>query len=287
VSRPLWWQAHAAGANPALGRAQERVGLAVDPTRSYDERTIIWLSWYIGWPALAVAAAGLVWMTASTVRRRDPQLLVLLTTVGTVGALYLNRASITPNQVWAMRRFLPVVLPGLLVAAVWAAARLVRRRPDLLWFGGLVAAGVALSPALFWGPVAATGEQTGEYDEVMSACHAIHGDKVVITGRLTSSGYYLPSTRVVCGAQTLYVPEPTATTLAQISKNWGGKPVSLLTFYPDSTPWTTAPTVPVHTGIYPSWQNSLVSRPPNVNRERRTLWAGDSQADGSVVPRSG
>src|SRR5207302_1025237 len=35
--------------------------------------------------------------------------------------LYVARPSIFPNQVWAMRRFLPVTIPGLLILGAWAA----------------------------------------------------------------------------------------------------------------------------------------------------------------------
>src|SRR4029077_5990812 len=35
-----------------------------------------------------------------------------------LSALYLWTPQITPDQVWAMRRYVPVVVPGLIIAAV-------------------------------------------------------------------------------------------------------------------------------------------------------------------------
>src|SRR5205823_3317678 len=45
---------------------QRDQGLPVDPARSYAEQSVRWVSWYIGWPALAaagIAAAVLAWRT--------------------------------------------------------------------------------------------------------------------------------------------------------------------------------------------------------------------------------
>ena len=53
-------------------------------------------------------------------RRADPRVPVLVTLIG-VGAVYFYRPSITPDQFWALRRFLPVVLPLAFVFTAWAA----------------------------------------------------------------------------------------------------------------------------------------------------------------------
>ena len=62
-------------------------------------------------------------------RATDPPLLLPLAVLGAGTALYLFRPSIAPDQIWAMRRFVPAGLPLLcLLAAVALAAGLDRLR---------------------------------------------------------------------------------------------------------------------------------------------------------------
>jgi hypothetical protein len=285
VSRPLWWKGHFIQEAPirtSITHYQQREGLPIDGSRSYDEQTIRWLSWYLGWPLVLIAAAGLIWLLARAARTRDLRLVCFLGVFGTVAALYLNDVSITPIQVWAMRRFLPVVLPGLLIAATWLCVQLVRRWPPTLWLAGVVAAGICASPLLFWNSLVTVGEQQGEYDEVASACQAIHSGRVVVSG-IPASGYYLPSTRIVCGAESVYLGDPNAAALAKIRRDWGGGPVDLVSFHAQGVAWTSPPNA-IHSGSYPSWPSLIHARPSAAQYENRVLYAGTIQPDGSVTP---
>ncbi len=285
MSRPLWWKGHFIQEAPirtSITNYQRQEGLPIDGSRSYDEQTIRWLSWYLGWPVVLIAAAGLIWLVARAGRTRDPRLICFLGVFGTVAALYLNDVSITPIQVWAMRRFLPVVLPGMLVAATWLCVQLVRRWPPTLWLGGVIAAGICASPLLFWNPLVTVAEQQGEYDEVIAACQAIHADRVVVSG-VPDSGYYLPSTRIVCGRESVYVGDTSAAALARIRQDWGGGPVDLVSFHAQGVDWTKPPRA-VHAGSYPSWPSLIHARPGQPQYETRVIYAGAIQPDGSVVP---
>jgi hypothetical protein len=285
ISRPLWWKGHFIQEAPirtSITHYQHQEGLPIDGSRSYDEQTIRWLSWYLGWPVVLIAAAGLIWLVARAGRTRDPRLMCFLGVFGTVAALYLNDVSITPIQVWAMRRFLPVVLPGLLIAAAWLGVQLVHRWPPALWLGGVVAAGICVSPLLFWNPLVTVGEQQGEYDEVMAACNAIHSGRVVVSG-VPASGYYLPATRIVCGRESVYVGDTSAVNLARVRQDWGSGPVDLVSFHAQGVAWTTPPSA-VHSGSYPTWPSLIHARPGQPAYETRAVYAGTIQPDGSVVP---
>ncbi|HEY0871257.1 MAG TPA: hypothetical protein VGD55_12725, partial [Acidothermaceae bacterium] len=119
-------------ANPASGGAnyvmqvQRFLHMAVDPTRSYYENATIWLSWYLGWGTLALALGGACWLAYEQMagRRRvwAPAFLVFF---GTAFAVLL-RPSITPDHPWADRRFVPVVLPGLVLFAIAAVPPVLR-----------------------------------------------------------------------------------------------------------------------------------------------------------------
>ena len=101
-----------------LQRAEQ---VAIDGTRTYAEDSVRWLGWYLSPTVLILgfAAMGyLVWRVLRGERREFAPFLGLFIAVT---ALYAWRPSIDPNQVWAMRRFFPVTIPGLLLLAAVGA----------------------------------------------------------------------------------------------------------------------------------------------------------------------
>ena len=92
--------------------------MAVDPTRRYFEHAVAWTSWYLGPVTLMLAIAAAALATRSFLRGelKIPSQFVALM-LGPATLLYLWRPSITPDQVWASRRFLPAVFPILVLAA--------------------------------------------------------------------------------------------------------------------------------------------------------------------------
>ena len=127
-------------ANPLVGLRQEAQGLAVDPTRQYSEESLRWISWYVGPLTLALAIVGAGILVHCALVRRQPAEIVLLLFVAFAGAIYLWDPSITPEQMWAMRRFVPLVLPACFVLAGvtigWATMALQRRRGSRPAMGG-------------------------------------------------------------------------------------------------------------------------------------------------------
>jgi hypothetical protein len=106
---------------------QRAQGLPVDGTRTYDEWSMHWLAWWLGWLTLTVAvfaAAVLIRRILDPARRGDdpvdPWVAPLVVVLGTT-ALTLWRPGISPDHPWADRRFVPVVLPGLLLLACYGA----------------------------------------------------------------------------------------------------------------------------------------------------------------------
>ena len=129
--------------DPAMIRAvaalQRSEGLAVDGLRQYYESSLHWVLWYIGAPALLLACAG-----AAVLGRRSVEALLgerprasaatLPSAVGpsAVGLWGLPFAvvawsvvtvlwdpAVVPWQPMASHRLVPVVLPGLVLLAVW------------------------------------------------------------------------------------------------------------------------------------------------------------------------
>jgi hypothetical protein len=117
--RPMIQEVHRPTADPHIESLQEYEGIPIDGTRTYNERTVQWLSWYVGLAGLALGVIGLAWMWRLGILDSGelwPFLLVATMTT----AVYVIRPSVAPDQLWAMRRFLPVVLPALAIGAAFA-----------------------------------------------------------------------------------------------------------------------------------------------------------------------
>jgi len=119
-----------------VGGLQAREGVEVDSARTYAESSLKWFTWYQGHVlvilmVLAVAVAAFVLLR----RRGDPRVALLSTVLG-IAVLYLWKPSITPDHLWAMRRYLPVVLPLGFVALAAVVAHLSSgrgHRPAVAW----------------------------------------------------------------------------------------------------------------------------------------------------------
>lgn len=155
--RPSVQTAHwhpGAGITGYVGALQKLLGLPVQPTRSYAEDSLYWVIWYIGIPALLLAGFGMAllvrrcvrallrWADADGAARAWglPLLIFAWTTV-----IVLWNPQTVPDQPWASRVLVPLVLPGFILCAVWVAAWLDRRARER--GAGLLA--VSLAAACF------------------------------------------------------------------------------------------------------------------------------------------
>jgi hypothetical protein len=120
-----------AGAQAFMAALQQAQGLRVDPARLYAEDSLYWVIWYIGLPALLLAGVGLALLTRRSVRAllrwQDPSgaarnWALPLLIIGWGTAVVLWQPETVADQPWASRRLVPLVLPGLVLAAIWAAA---------------------------------------------------------------------------------------------------------------------------------------------------------------------
>jgi hypothetical protein len=137
--RPSVQTAHwhpGAGTSGYIGALQKFLGLPVQPTRSYAEDSLYWVIWYIGIPALLLAGFGM----ALLVRRCARALLrwadadgaarawgLPLLIFGWTTVIVLWDPQTVPDQPWASRVLVPLVLPGFILCAIWVAAWLDRR----------------------------------------------------------------------------------------------------------------------------------------------------------------
>ena len=309
ISRPLWWTAKANTAlSPALAAMQKGLGLPVDGTRTYSESSVNWLAMYLTWPVVVLAAIGSAMLLARSIRRRDPRLIGFVLTIGTVSALYLNQVAIFPDQIWAMRRFVPVVLPGLIIASVYPLTRLPKlftmpnftRLPAAVrsrWPGLVVAAvlgvAVVLGPVLVWKDsglwkVANGQAQLGEMSIV---CQAVGNHPVILAGPQPGSATFLPTLKAGCGSEVIVYPAPTSAGLATLRQRFidpalGAdidEPV-VIVFEPKSVTWQSGAPTPYLTSTLTAWEQPLQRIPIRAQTATRSVWIGTLTTTGMVVP---
>jgi hypothetical protein len=110
--------------------------LPVDPGRLYAEDTLYWVIWYVGVPTLLLGAFGVAllvrWCLRALLSWRDPSgaarvwgLPLMVICCGSAAVLW--QPETVPDQPWASRRLVPLVLPGLILCAIWASAWFCRR----------------------------------------------------------------------------------------------------------------------------------------------------------------
>ena len=98
--------------------------VATNPGRLPD--TIFWLSWYLSWPVLGLCLIAVVWLLRSgRAGRANQALSFMLLLIGVVSLHYLYDPLEDGDHIWSMRRFVPVVLPGILLILATAAGRLI------------------------------------------------------------------------------------------------------------------------------------------------------------------
>jgi hypothetical protein len=141
-------QASSKGFENTMAGYQRVNHLPVDPTRVYYELTMHWVFWYLGVPAVALATLGVVLLSRRCLWGQAPSWTLPLVLFAWVIVTTLYKPSITPDQPWASRRLVPVVLPGFILLAVWAsswlAGRLRRMDIQRVLYAGLVCCCVAL-----------------------------------------------------------------------------------------------------------------------------------------------
>ncbi|MEW2359249.1 hypothetical protein [Spirillospora sp. NPDC029432] len=189
-----------------IEQVQKLSGLAVDGTRQYSELSLYWAVWYVGVPALLVATFGAALLARRLVRGNAPEWLLPFAMIAWTTVLVLYRPGITPDHPWAARRLIAVVIPGLLLFAVWGTAWTIRRirrngygpRATRRWAVG--AALVLLVPiVLSSGGILVSRTEQGEVAAVRELCARIGPDRSVVVVERATADRFLQVVRGMCG----------------------------------------------------------------------------------------
>ncbi|MEU8192336.1 hypothetical protein AB0C10_00985 [Microbispora amethystogenes] len=207
-------------------------GLTPDGSRLYYEHSLDWLFWYVGVPVVVLATVAAAVLAHRLVRGREFAWLLPLAVIGWTTVTTLWRPAITPDHPFASRRLVPVVIPGLVLLAVWGlrwlsgrlrerlAARAAGPFEWLAWFAGRpwrsrAAAGagallLVVPPAITSIGTAFTPVNRGEAAAVAGLCGALPKDASVLIVERVTGDRLTQVVRGQCGLPTARVVYPKA-----------------------------------------------------------------------------
>jgi hypothetical protein len=210
----------------------------LDGTRSYIEDALPNLGRYLGPPVVWLAIAG--WLGAGIAGLRGNHRLVpLAVAVGGYGALYLWNQSIFPDHFWAIRRFVPVIMPAAVVFAGVAGWFVLRRLPRgwRPYAFALAAIGLAVYSWRVGTPYAFVAERAGTFAALERFAGALPADTEYL-GIFTGGGVRSVATPLYLAFETQVVPISVTNTggreevLRRIAGASPDRPVSVITDLP-------------------------------------------------------
>jgi len=260
---------------PLIGGLQDEAGLPFQPARSYAEDSVIWISWYLGPITVALAAVGAAVAVARSLRQAVAEYSLVLAVAGIGTALYLWKPSIAPDQIWAMRRFVPAAFPLFVLLAALALAAIadaVATRASSIPAVPILATGAAAMLAFPIGttlPVRDFRPQAGFLAAVDATCRATGNHAAIVTAlRDQDEEELVPALRSWCDVPVATMTRPfSAQQLRHLADEWqaSGRTLWILgstpTFITGSAPGLTP--VLLTRGISSHELEMTIDRPPS------------------------
>ena len=208
---------------------QDADGSLLAEGRTFAEDSAVWLGWYLGPAALATAVVGWALLTRQVALGKRRFAVPFLMMFSTMALGYIARPSINPDHIWAMRRFLPVVIPGLLVVAAILIGALWDVRANRTGRAAGRVAALALSVGLLAGsvvataPVASLHEFDGMAADLRGGCDLVGRDAAVLfigSGDASAGSLLAASYRGFCGFPVAYTERTDAPYIDQLRSVW-------------------------------------------------------------------
>lgn len=159
-------------------------GFSFDLTYDYSQDSLVNLAQYLSSPVLWIAIAGWVLAAWSLARqRRDPHLVPTVVIIAGCSVLYLWDPSIYPDHFWAIRRFVPVVIPGLIFFATLGVSHALARLPKAWAFAAAAGSVVLLSMFTFNASmlILTFAESRGFFAQLHALAEKLPADELIVT----------------------------------------------------------------------------------------------------------
>ena len=178
--------AYAAFVRPGMGSPATFISTvdSVTRVRDYREISLVNLGAYTGLPILGLALAGsLSWLRSLGRGQASAGSVTALCLFVGCSVVFLWQPMVSPDHAWAVRRFVPVVIPGFILLACHAVASARLRFPKVEVGGlGMFACAAVLAPILWSERATLTmAEDRGVYRQVEDIAATLrHGGRVYL-----------------------------------------------------------------------------------------------------------
>jgi hypothetical protein len=191
----------------------------------YQSSSFRWFAWYLGVLTVVLMVMGFIVLGVRAVRTDSPAFFLLAATMP-MTLLYVARPSIAPDHLWAMRRYLPVVLPAITIAAA-AAALWITSAVDALWprlravVVVLLLAGMLVPAALAGKPLVGAKMQGGALDAIHTVCRRTGPNAAIAVEPFQFLGAILPQPlRGFCGVPVANTKPEEKISLRDVAAHW-------------------------------------------------------------------
>ena len=255
--------------NRFVEHLQRREGLPVNGRRTYAEDSLGWLSLYLGPAALWSGVVGIALMTREVVLGRATRAIPFTFAFLPMFALYVWNPSITPDHIWALRRFLPVVIPGLILGCFWLLGRLwwTSRSRAAARVATVVIAGLALAfPAWTLAPVVTARSYLGVLSVTERFCSSLPEDAAVLVAQTQLLDQNFTQTvRTFCSLPAATAPmDQPLDWYRELARRWARHGRVLYVVSPQSwfgTHWPAEGATYIAATTYSNLERSLTGRP--------------------------
>lgn len=228
LSRPLWLISRDPNTPESIsnyiGGLQHAEGQIVDETRNYAEQTSNWMVWYLGLTLSLASIGGLLISSFYSLEKKGEKYLVPVFVFVGISLVFMTLVIITPDHIWASRRFLPITIPGIcfFASVLFATAfdsfkkhrylKLVTRISVLfIAYQALVGVYKVSEPLLY------TQSYENQYYQVENICKNLEDDSVVLWAG--SKGWNnIQTIRSFCGLEAFSIENLTVSQTSEFSK---------------------------------------------------------------------
>jgi hypothetical protein len=237
---------------------------------SYDERNLEWLSFFFTVPGLVAMWAGIA---VVLLRRWRAAVLLLVGTGLALMPLYLYEAKVSPRLMWWVRRFVPGIIPSMVVLiAIFLGWALLQRRWPLKVLGAILTVALAVQWAAQSLPLRPHRELGGSYAYGEDLASIVPGpDDGVLLFAWPTHGLNDPNRNMpgpvwfVHDRTTALLPlEPEMADVEKYAEAFPGEPIVVLTSDP-ALPEGFDPARfrrdGEHQGVMSMWEESVTERP--------------------------
>lgn len=233
--------------DPAVAFSPTGITASVPNLGAWTSAHWTWsLRWFVDWFGISAVVLGVLGLLSLGRRalRGDVAATIVVVVAAPLAILYLWRPSVSPDQPWAMRRFLPVVIPGLFIAVAFAlhamsgfVCRLRARRSRVSGFLaiGALALVAFTQSAVAAAPLVGARAQHGALTAVKKVCNELPTDAAVLVYPASFLDNNMTQTiRGFCEVPTAGAPTVPNLDIASLTRAWSkaGRRLYILTASP-------------------------------------------------------